>query len=58
MIFASAASVSFCRDSISESVSRFVAREVAGFRLGERVETVAGGGAEFVFEVTMFLSGL
>jgi hypothetical protein len=46
----------FVSDSISELLSRLPVGEVAGFRLGECVEAVAGCGAELVFEVSMFLS--
>ena len=40
-------------DSISDGLSRLEVREVARFGLGERVESVAGCGFEFGFEVTI-----
>jgi hypothetical protein len=50
MIFA--ASLLSCRkDSISDGVRRVMTDEVSRFGFGERVETVAGCGAEGVFDV-------
>lgn len=39
------------RDSISDGLRRFVLGKVAGFGLGERVEPIAGCGAEGGFDI-------
>lgn len=50
--------VSCRKDSISDGLSRFEVRKVAGFGLGERVESVAGGGSECRLDILESLTGL